>query len=175
MKRSIFIPLASFALAIGASCSSPDEGARVSADVAVADASFDIVSDALVYQCGTLDCHGSAFRNMRLYGYGGLRLDPNLKPDDRPGIRFPAEARANYESVVGVEPEKLIEVESQGGREPERLAIVAKPRALQNHKGGPVMKPGDAIDKCITSWLAKNVDVESCRSSTKFQNLQNAK
>lgn len=175
MKRRIFIPLLACALAASASCSSPDEGARVNADVALSDASFDIVSDALVYNCGTLDCHGNTLRNMRLYGYGGLRLDAELRPDDRPGIRFPAEARANYESVVGVEPEKLVEVESQGGREPERLAIVAKPRALQNHKGGPVMKPGDVVDKCITSWLAKNVDVESCRASTKFQNLQNAK
>lgn len=173
--RRLSVPLLSLALAVSSACSSPDEGARVDADVGLSDESFDIVSDALVYQCGTLDCHGNAFRNMRLYGYGGLRLDDTFHPDSRPSFRFPAEVRRNYESIVSVEPEKFIEVVSQGGREPERLAIVAKARALQNHKGGPVMKPGDPIDTCITSWLAKNVDVESCRSSTKFQNLQTAK
>jgi hypothetical protein len=173
--RRFFIPIVTAAFAVCASCSSPDEGARINADVGLSNESFDIVSDAVVYQCGTLDCHGSAFRNMRLYGYGSQRLDPTLDPDSRPGIRFPAEVRHNYDAIAGVEPEKFIEVVSQGGREPERLAIVAKARALQNHKGGPIMKPGDPIDDCITSWLAKNVAVERCRASTKFQNLQNAK
>ena len=157
------------AIAILAACSSPDEGARVNADVGLSDQSFDVVSDAMTYQCGTIDCHGSVFRNMRLYGYGGLRLDPTKAPDDDPLYRYAAEVRRNYESVVAVEPEKFAEVVSQGGREPERLAIVAKARAVQNHKGGPIMKPGDPIDVCITSWLAKNVDAEQCLASTKFR------
>jgi hypothetical protein len=173
--RRLFIPILALAFSVCASCSSPDEGARVNADIALSDANFDIVSDAFVYQCGTIDCHGNAFRNMRLYGYGSQRLDPQLGPDSRPGFRFPAEIRHNYDAITGVEPEKLIEVVNEGGRDPERLAIVAKARAVQNHKGGPVMKPGDPIDDCITSWLAKNVAVERCRASTKFQNLQTAK
>ena len=45
---------------------------------------------------------------------------------------------------------------------------MAMQRALQNHKGGPVMKPGDPIDDCITSWLRGDVADDRCRESTPF-------
>jgi hypothetical protein len=35
---------------------------------------FEQVADAMQPHCGTLDCHGEAGRNMRLFGSRGLRL-----------------------------------------------------------------------------------------------------
>jgi hypothetical protein len=162
------IVLASAALAIAMACSSPDEGATVNGDVGVSDERFEVVSDMLVYQCGTLDCHGNTFRNLRFYGYGGLRFDSDMKSDDSPTSRFRAEVRRNYESIAGLEPEMFARVVNEGGREPERLDLVAKARAVRNHKGGPVMIAGDDIDVCITSWLAKNVDVARCQKVAPF-------
>ena len=85
-----------------------------------------------------------------------------------------AEAASAPRSAVPLGYAGSSQVVSEGGREPERLAIVAKARALQNHKGGPVMKPGDPIDDCITSWLAKRVAADRCQASTQFR-LQTVK
>jgi hypothetical protein len=159
-----YVLASAVALAIAA-CSAPDEGATVKADVASRER-FELVSDAMVYQCGTLDCHGNAFRNLRLYGYGGLRLSG--RPDQGAPLRVRAEVDANYDAIVGLEPESFVMVIAESGREPERLTLVAKARALQNHKGGPVMKPGDAIDDCITSWLRGNVADDRCLEATPF-------
>lgn len=165
--RRLLLLSAGAALGAAIACSSPDEGATLKADVATRER-FELVSDAMVYQCGTLDCHGSTFRNLRLYGFGGLRLSDAALPDDNRGARVPGETNANYDAIVGLEPESLATVIAEGGRAPERLTLVAKARALQNHKGGPVMKPGDPIDDCITSWLRGNVADDRCLEATPF-------
>lgn len=163
MKRTLPV-LLSAAMAIAlAACSSPDDSATVKADIATRER-FELVSDAMVYRCGTLDCHGSTFRNLRLYGYGGLRKSG--RPDEDFPFRRREEVDANYDAIVGLEPESFARVVGEGGREPERTTLVAKARALQNHKGGPVMKPGDAIDDCITSWLRGNVEDAKCLAAT---------
>ena len=166
MKRLLLALLLWLAATAIFACSSPDEGATVKADVVTRER-FELVSDAMVYQCGTLDCHGSTFRNLRLYGYGGLRKSG--RPDEGFPFRVRAEVDANYEGIVGLEPESLAVVITEGGREPERLTLVAKGRALQNHKGGPVMKPGDPIDDCITSWLRGCVADDRCLAATPFR------
>lgn len=163
MRRAVVAP--AMALLVAA-CSSPDEAATVKADVATRER-FELVSDAMVYQCGTLDCHGSVFRNLRLYGYGGLRKTG--RADEGFPLRVRAEVDANYEAIVALEPESFATVIAEGGREPDRLTLVAKARAFQNHKGGPVMKPGDPVDDCITSWLRGNVADDRCRAATPFR------
>lgn len=162
MKRLLLLVSSIFILMVFA-CSAPDEGATVKADVATRER-FALVSDAMVYRCGTLDCHGSTFRNLRLYGYGGLRKSG--RPDESFPFRVQAEADANYDAIVGLEPESFAAVIAEGGREPERLTLIAKARALQNHRGGPAMKPGDAMDDCITSWLRGNVADDRCLAAT---------
>src|SRR6267154_195476 len=39
-------------------------------------ANFERLADAMQPHCGTLDCHGQAGRNLRLFGGRGLRLLP---------------------------------------------------------------------------------------------------
>ena len=166
MKQLLLALLLCLSAAATVACSSPDGAATVKADVATRER-FALVSDAMVYQCGTLDCHGSTFRNLRLYGYGGLRKSG--RPDESFPLRAQAEVDANYDAIVGLEPESFVTVVGEGGREPERLTLIAKARALQNHRGGPVMKPGDPIDDCITSWLRGNVDDARCLAATPFR------
>src|SRR4051812_23481216 len=70
---------------------------------APAAADFPEVSDALELSCGTLDCHGQVGRNLRVYGYGGLRLSAIDPPAGDPTTDL--EYLASYVSLVSLEPE----------------------------------------------------------------------
>jgi hypothetical protein len=84
-------------------------------------ADFKKVSTVLERRCGTLDCHGSTFRPLRIYSQLGLRK-PLLKGEDGAPADYdnyysgggvettPAELLDNYNSVVGLEPELIDEV-----------------------------------------------------------------
>ena len=126
---------------------------------------FPAVADLLEKRCGTLDCHGSAFRNLRVYGSLGLRLAPNDRPLSK-GQTTPEEYDADFESIVGLEPEIMGEVVADGGANPDRLTFVRKARGSEHHKGGSLMQAGDPQDTCITSWLAGKTDVAGCASAT---------
>lgn len=150
-------------LVVVSACSSPSNDARVVP--AVPDrASFPAVADLLEHRCGTLDCHGSVYRNLRLYGHEGLRLSPN----DRPLAQRQTTA-AEYDedliSIVALEPEITSAVVAEGGAHPERLTLVRKARGTEAHKGGTLMNEGDPQDVCLTSWLAGHVDPAQCRSA----------
>jgi hypothetical protein len=145
-----------------ACASAPDDGARV-AIVAPPASLFPPVGLFLEHRCGTLDCHGQPGRNLRLYGFEGLRLDPG----DVPGGRATTadEIEADYQSVVGLEPEILSAVVQDGGVRPERLTLVRKARGSEHHKGGTLVVPGDVQDRCLTSWLASAVDGAACAAA----------
>jgi len=128
-------------------------------------ATFPPVADLLGKRCGTLDCHGSAYRNLRVYGSLGLRLAPTDRPLSK-GMTTPQEYDADFQSIVGLEPEIMTEVVTQGGASPDRLTFVRKARGTENHKGGSLMQAGDPEDTCITSWLAGKTDVAVCASAT---------
>lgn len=66
----------SIAATILFACSSPDTKARVDA-TGPDRAQFQLVHPVLQLRCGTLECHGTPYRNMRLYGWGGQRLGGN--------------------------------------------------------------------------------------------------
>lgn len=151
--------MTTLALAIGCA-SAPDGSATV--DATGADrAGFPPVAAALSYRCGSLDCHGSLYRNMRLYGYGGLRFAPGDTPE-RPATSTPEEIDRSFDAVVGLEPTILREVVTSGGAHPERLTFVRKGRGQEAHKGGSRIAIGDDADRCITSWLSGTVDVPAC-------------
>jgi len=151
-------------IGIAVACSTPASDARFSG--AVPDrVSFPPVADLLVKRCGTLDCHGSAYRNLRLYGSQGLRLSPSDQPVSK-GQTTQAEYDEDFRSVVGLEPEVMSTVVSEGGANPDRLTFVRKARGTEHHKGGSLMQAGDPQDQCITSWLAGQTDVAVCVSAT---------
>ena len=126
---------------------------------------FPAVAIFLEHRCGTLDCHGQVGRNLRLYGFDGLRLDPADVPggQDTTG----AEVDADFRSVVGLEPEVLHAVVADGGAHSERLTLVRKGRGSEHHKGGALVTPGDAQDRCLLGWLANAVDAVACADALK--------
>jgi len=128
-------------------------------------ATFPPVADLLGKRCGTLDCHGSAYRNLRIYGSLGLRLSPNDRPVSK-GQTTAEEYDADFESIIALEPELTSAVVSEGGASPDRLTFVRKARGTEHHKGGSLMQAGDPEDTCITSWLAGKTDVAGCASAT---------
>jgi hypothetical protein len=124
---------------------------------------FEFVSNAMNLRCGSLECHGTVYRNMRLYGYGALRLDAyDLPSSDTKSV----ETEESYRSIVGLEPELmyLVSTEKTGT---ERLSLVRKGRGMDNHKGRAPMVQNVDLDRCIASWLVGAVDVEACKQTTK--------
>jgi len=158
MKRALLL----FGLAFVA-CSSPDPDARVDPGVGASGVDFYPVSLVIVDKCGSIDCHGSKYRNMRLYGYGSSRFNPAHRP------AFPettqAEADQNYESVAAVEPNLFRQVIAEGGINPQRLTFIRKGRGTEDHKGGTTILPGDDADLCIQSWLQSKVDTARCQAA----------
>ena len=162
-----WVALLGSALLVAVACSAPPEDSRIG--VTVPDrASFDPVGKLLDHRCGTLDCHGSDFRNLRVFGCEGLRLDPMDTPRCRKGggkDTTPAELDATFRSLVGLEPAVMSSVVQGKGAHPELLTFVRKARGTEAHKGGTLIQPGDSQDQCITSWLAGQTDVAACDSS----------
>jgi hypothetical protein len=162
----LFLPLA--AAVTGAvlpvfACSTPSPEARVVETLPDA-TSFPAVAAMLVQACGSLDCHGTLGRNLRLYGDTTLRLSPT----DVPSTLLPTtadEVAQDFESVVGLEPEIMGQVVASGGADPERLTLVRKARGTESHKGGTVVVAGDARDVCMTSWLEGSADAAACTAA----------
>jgi hypothetical protein len=128
-------------------------------------ASFPPIALLLDVRCGSLDCHGTIARNLRLYGSAGLRWSPS----DRPFVPLcdtQTEVDQDYESVVGLEPEAMSAVVAAGGADPDQLTMVRKARGIESHKGGQIWAQGDDSDTCLISWLAGHTNSEECASGT---------
>ena len=128
-------------------------------------ASFPVVSDLLGHRCGTLDCHGVTYRNLRIYGREGLRAKQDARPSSKPNTTTPDEYDATFKSLVSLEPEIMSAVVGEGGAHPERLTLVRKARGAEDHKGLAIWSEGDPQDICLTSWLAGKVDSVTCMAA----------
>lgn len=147
-------------LLLAAGCSSADPSATITESVP-SRAEFPPVAQALERKCGTLDCHGSSYRNLRIYGNESLRWLSTDRPL-APPCTTTLEVDEDYDSVVGLEPEAMTAVVEGHGAKPEQLLMVRKARGTEGHKGGTVMSAGDDLDQCITSWLAGATKTDSC-------------
>jgi len=127
---------------------------------------FGPVGDFLGHRCGSLDCHGSQARNLRIWSCEGLRLaatDAAICSRAKGGRRTtPEEHTATYRSLVGLEPVVMSTVVETGGENPELLTFVRKARGTEAHKGGALIVPGDAQDQCITTWLSGRTNLKAC-------------
>lgn len=128
--------------------------------------SFPLVLDALELRCATLDCHGSAGRNLRLYSGVGLRFDPADVPGN--GSTTEDEYEISYRSITTLEPEILDAVLSDRGARAERLTLVRKARGGEKHAAGAVITAGDAADRCLVSWFAPRIDDEACSAAAEL-------
>jgi hypothetical protein len=155
----------------GLGCSPVSGDGRVGIDApSGSEDQFQSVAQYLVHRCGSLDCHGQVGRNLRMWGCGGMRLDPHANPECSPtvdggGPSTPDEDNATYRSLVGLEPAVMSAVVQGHGAHPELLTFVRKARGLEAHKGGVLIVPGDSQDVCITSWLAGGTDRTACATA----------
>ncbi len=117
-------------------------------------------------RCGTLDCHGQLGRPFRLFSTVGLRLINDAGLVSGGGPDTAQEIFANYEALVGLQPVDTSLV-TEGRESPRSLLVVAKPLALQVHKGGAVLAPGDSGDVCLESWLTGTYDAAHCADAAK--------
>lgn len=155
MKRTLF-----FLFLIG--CSSVDDEARTTI-VGPDRTQFVTVAVWMQHRCGSLDCHGSRYRNLRVWGQDGMRLAIGDVPG---GAQTTSdELEATYVSIVELEPELMRDVVNERGARPERLTLVRKPRGLEKHPGETIMAPGDARDRCLTTWLGGTTDAAACKEA----------
>lgn len=155
------VVLVSLLIAPIAACTIPPTDSR-STPQALPDAStFPPVAQLLDVRCGSLDCHGTVARNMRLYGSAGLRWLASDRPLS-PVCDRKAEVDQDYESVVSLEPEVMGQVVASGGANPDALTMVRKARGIESHKGGKIWNEGDDSDTCLVSWLSGKADAGAC-------------
>lgn len=112
------------------------------------------VDNYLRRRCGTLDCHGQPGRAYRIYGREGFRLyneDAGLISGVQPTTA--EETRANFQAIVGLEPEEMSRLIATQGTDPNKLMFLRKPLRLERHKGGPAMADDDPGYRCVVAWL----------------------
>lgn len=153
------LAVAALAIPLAVACSAPSAGHYVPG--ALPDSSsFPPVAEMLDVRCGSLDCHGTVARNLRLYGSAGLRWSPTDRPLV-PTCDTTAEVTQDYESVIGLEPEVMSNVVQ--GADPSDLTMVRKARGTEAHKGGTIWSEGDDSDTCLISWLQGRADAGACQ------------
>jgi hypothetical protein len=148
------------AVCVSVACASaPDPDAQVTAGQ-IDKAGFRPVALMLGRRCGSIDCHGSRFRNLRLYGFGGVRKLPTDTPEAP--ATSPQEIDDNYDAFMTLEPGAMYDFIQGGRTAPQTLTVFRKARGDENHKGGRRIVAGDPADLCLSSWLTATVDVASC-------------
>lgn len=162
-----------FLLAGVAACSAPSKGElerTVSTRAAPGDFRSAGVTTVFERRCGSLDCHGTISRNMRVYSSRGLRLPNDAGLSVGQGDTSTDEVTATYQSLLTLEPEEMNKVIE--GAAPDHLLILNKPLALERHKGGQVIRRGDDAERCIESWLTndllKPIDKDACTRAAVF-------
>jgi len=152
-KRYFLAALAVVAIA----CSGPTKGGldrKVSTRAQPTSFRENGVSTVFELRCGSLDCHGSTSRNLRLYSQGGLRLENEAGNVPGAGPTTLDEVNANYYSITLLEPELMNNVINGG--DPEGLLLLKKPLGIENHKGGAQLRRDDDAYTCIRSWLTED-------------------
>jgi len=156
---SASIVVSIFASAVATGCAGAPDTQRatiIDAEVLPSYTAFkEYVNPYLENRCASLDCHGQPGRGYRIYSQKGLRLyDPEARLVSGRQATSEEEKQANYDGLIGLEPEETRRVVAENGNDPMRLLLLRKPTARERHKGGQVMGiSGDAGYRCITEWL----------------------
>jgi hypothetical protein len=158
LQLSFFVFYGAFLVLAG--CSSPPPDGRYVQRALPDRASFPPVAQLLVVRCGSVDCHGTVARNLRLWGSAGLRWSSSDRPLV-PTCDTSEEENQDYESVVGLEPERMSAVVGSRG-DPAQLTMMRKARGTESHKGGKIWTQGDDADTCLTSWLGGDASSSAC-------------
>ena len=152
---------AALSTVVGA-CAAPPRETTVTVG-ALDQASYDAqVHPIFVKTCGATTCHGKAARGLRVYGEAALRLDAAIGPTTA------GETTATFESIVGLEPEKLDAFVADQPRQEAvalKLLVLAKPLATERHRGGTSLRKGEAAEQCILTWLLGHTNPQACAAA----------
>lgn len=157
--RHLGVLVPASAVAIG--CTVREGPGRLAADTPDRGA-FVVPGKLLVARCGSLDCHGSTYRNYRLFGYGGARLDPSHRPDTPDTTD--AELALDYDATVGIEPD-LTRAIAEGRSVPESSTLVRKARGSEAHEARARWVAGSPVDACVVGWLTRSPDDAACAAA----------
>jgi hypothetical protein len=142
-------------------CSGPKDGELFPGTFPSADM-FQPVSAALEMRCGTLDCHGSFSRNLRVYGKNGIRAGKDIS-----GVQNTTEdeVQLNYDSVVSIEPEKFSNIVAHAGQGFDKWIMITKGTGAEHHKGASRFVKGDPTYVCLLSWVTGALNIDACTQS----------
>jgi len=163
MKRVWCKRLLTVALfALVACAETPDEDGTITVSTGLDGGAYKTqVHPVFEKACGKSDCHGNLPRGLRIYGASALRLPGATGPTT------PDEIRATFESIEGLEPEKLDAFLGSQPRTKEqayKLLLLGKPLQLERHRGGISLRKGEPAEVCITSWLLGTTDATASRN-----------
>ena len=149
---------------IAVACSAPPSDARF-VETVPDTTTFPAVAAMLIQSCGSLDCHATVGRNLRIYGDTGLRFSPT----DVPSVLVPTtadEITQDYDAVIGLEPEIMSAVVASHASQPRAAARSTGSRsASRATRGARSVNAGDARDVCITTWLEGSADATACKNA----------
>ncbi len=100
------------------------------------------------------------WRNFRLYGYDGMRLDHDAGVDGVPTTD--AEVAADFSCLRRSRAGDPERGRADHGADPDRLTLIRKARGEEDHKGGQRITIGDDADLCVTGWLAGAPNDAAC-------------
>ncbi len=160
MKRLLLVLLAACA-------STPSTGSLPVAELDLPTYAND-VQPVVERRCGSVDCHGTLPRGLRVYGKNSLRLANDAGDVVGTGATTPEEARTTYQSILGLEPEKTDVFAAKSPRTADDaydLLFLSKPLSLERHRPGASLKKGEPAERCMTSWLLGAVDAAACTAA----------
>ena len=151
-----------------ASCaSSPDDSKEPRLVVESADpAAFRLGVEAVFERrCGSLDCHGTTARGLRIYSANGLRIPNTVGNAPGIGATTSDEINSNYAAIVGLQPEQMNAFLAKSPRTADdayQLLLLTKPLQIERHKGGAALSKGEPAEQCIVTWLTGKADQALC-------------
>lgn len=92
------------------------------------------VHELLARRCGSLDCHGSSARQLRVWSRTGMRLGGRLVGREPTSEE---EIQATFDSVASLDPGLVLD----------------KARGRADHGGGTLVFVGDPGEQCLAGWL----------------------
>lgn len=168
VSRALYFALALALARASSACASEPDRSPVRLDLAALDEGAYAASVHTVVQqrCGSPACHGQLPRGLRVYGAHALRIVPKT---EAAAPTTADEIAATYESIVGLEPERMREFLSSPTRTLEdaaTLTFLSKPLARERHRGGTSLIAGEPAERCMGSWLAGRLDATACVNAT---------
>lgn len=160
LRRVRIVSMLVALVALVACADTPDEDAKVVVAAGLDGGSYRTqVHPVLEKACGKSDCHGREPRGLRIYGATALRLSGATGPTTQDEIE------ATFQSIEGLEPEKLNAFLGSQPRTKEgayKLLLLGKALQLERHRGGISLRKGEPAEICITSWLLNQTDAAAC-------------